>query len=117
MHRITGIVEKPKPDVAPSTLAVVGRYLLAPEIFDHLEKVKPGAGGEIQLTDGIASMLNKQRALAYEFQGQRYDCGSKLGYLQANVLYAMRHPEIGDEFCSFLDSLHAGKKRMGPDAK
>ena len=80
MHRITGIVEKPKPEVAPSTLAVVGRYLLEPEIFDHLEKVKPGTGGEIQLTDGIASMLNKQRALAYEFQGVRYDCGSKLGY-------------------------------------
>ncbi len=117
MHRITDIVEKPKPEVAPSTLAVVGRYLLEPEIFDHLEKVKPGTGGEIQLTDGIASMLNKQRALAYEFQGLRYDCGSKLGYLQANVLYAMRHPEIGDEFRGFLDSLNAKGKKIGPDAK
>ena len=117
MHRITGIVEKPKPEVAPSTLAVVGRYLLEPEIFDHLEKVKPGAGGEIQLTDAIASMLNKQRALAYEFQGLRYDCGSKLGYLQANVLYAMRHPEIGDEFRRFLNSLDAESKRTGLNAK
>ena len=117
MHRITGIVEKPKPEVAPSTLAVVGRYVLAPEIFDHLENVKPGAGGEIQLTDGIASMLNRQRALAYQFQGQRYDCGSKLGYLQANVLYALRHPEIGREFRVFLDSLNAKSKRNGPDAE
>jgi len=111
MHRITGMVEKPKPDVAPSTLAVVGRYLLEPEIFDHLENVKPGAGGEIQLTDGIAAMLNEQRALAYEFQGVRYDCGTKLGYLQANVLYAMRHPEISTEFCEFVDSLRAREKR------
>ncbi len=117
MHRITGIVEKPKPELAPSTLAVVGRYLLEPEIFDHLEKVKPGSGGEIQLTDAIASMLNKQRALAYEFQGLRYDCGSKLGYLQANVLYAMRHPEIGDEFRRFLNSLDAESKRTGLNAK
>ena len=105
MHRITGIVEKPKPEVAPSTLAVVGRYLLAPEIFDHLERVKPGAGGEIQLTDGIAAMLSRQRALAYEFQGVRYDCGSKIGYLQANVLYALKHPEICDEMRGFLDAL------------
>ena len=111
MHRITGMVEKPKPDVAPSTLAVVGRYLLEPEIFDYLENVKPGAGGEIQLTDGIAAMLNEQRALAYEFQGVRYDCGTKLGYLQANVLYAMRHPEISTEFCEFVDSLRAREKR------
>jgi UTP--glucose-1-phosphate uridylyltransferase len=105
MHRITGIVEKPKPEVAPSTLAVVGRYLLAPEIFHYLENVKPGAGGEIQLTDGIAAMLNEQRALAYEFQGVRHDCGSKLGYLQANVLYAMRHPEVSKDFRAFLDTL------------
>ena len=115
MHRITGIVEKPKPDVAPSTLAVVGRYILTPEIFDHLERVKPGTGGEIQLTDGIAALLGEQRALAYEFQGVRYDCGSKLGYLQANVLYAMRHPEIGADFSMFLESLQmpAGKRSVG----
>jgi UTP--glucose-1-phosphate uridylyltransferase len=106
MHRITGIVEKPKPEVAPSSLAVVGRYILTPEIFGHLDRVKPGSGGEIQLTDGIAALLGEQRALAYEFQGVRYDCGSKLGYLKANVLYAMRHPEIGAEFSMFLDSLN-----------
>jgi UTP--glucose-1-phosphate uridylyltransferase len=115
MHRITGIVEKPKPDVAPSTLAVVGRYILTPEIFGHLERVSPGSGGEIQLTDGIAALLGEQRALAYEFQGVRYDCGSKLGYLKANVLYAMRHPEIGAEFSMFLEQLHepAGKRSTG----
>ena len=117
MHRITGIVEKPKADLAPSTLAVVGRYLLSPEIFDHLENVKPGAGGEVQLTDGIAAMLNEQRALAYEFQGVRYDCGTKLGYLQANVLYAMRHPEISTEFCEFVDSLRAREKRTKSNDK
>ena len=116
LHRITGIVEKPRPELAPSTLAVVGRYLLEPDIFDHLEKIRPGTGGEIQLTDGIASMLSQRRALAYEFQGVRYDCGSKLGYLKANVLYAMRHPEIGAEFRGFLDSLNAGRRRIGPDA-
>jgi UTP--glucose-1-phosphate uridylyltransferase len=104
MHRITGLVEKPKPDSAPSTLAVVGRYILTPEIFGHLESVNPGAGGEIQLTDGIAALLAGQRALAYEFHGVRYDCGSKLGYLEANVLYALRHPEVGREFGEFLRS-------------
>jgi len=115
MHRITGIVEKPRPEVAPSTLAVVGRYILTPEIFGYLERVKPGTGGEIQLTDGIAALLGEQRALAYEFQGIRYDCGSKLGYLQANVLYAMRHPEIGADFSMFLESLQmpAGKRSVG----
>jgi UTP--glucose-1-phosphate uridylyltransferase len=113
MHRITGMVEKPQPDAAPSTLAVVGRYILGAEIFDHLERVKPGAGGEIQLTDGIASLLNKQRALAYEFKGVRYDCGSKLGYLQANVLYAMQHPEIGAGFREFLRTVQTDLTKRG----
>lgn len=110
MHRITGIVEKPKPEAAPSTLAVVGRYILTPEIFEHLERVAPGAGGEIQLTDGIASLMAAQRALAYEFEGVRHDCGSKLGYLQANVLFAMRHPEVGREFGEFLRSTAGCRK-------
>jgi UTP--glucose-1-phosphate uridylyltransferase len=105
MHRITGIVEKPRPESAPSTLAVVGRYILTPEVFGHLERVRPGKGGEIQLTDGIAALLAEQRALAYQFEGVRYDCGSKLGYLQANVLYAMRHPELAQEFGDFLRSV------------
>jgi UTP--glucose-1-phosphate uridylyltransferase len=116
MHRITGIVEKPRPENAPSNLAVVGRYVLTPEIFGHLEKVRPGASGEVQLTDGIAALLNEQRALAYEFQGARHDCGSKLGYLQANVLYALRHPEIGNDFSVFLDSLPLKSKKPRSNA-
>jgi UTP--glucose-1-phosphate uridylyltransferase len=116
MHRIIGIVEKPRPENAPSNLAVVGRYVLTPEIFDHLEKVKPGASGEIQLTDGIAALLQDQRALAYEFQGVRHDCGSKLGYLQANVVYALRHPEIGNDFSAFLDSLPLKSKKSRSNA-
>jgi len=105
---INAIVEKPDPAVAPSTLAVVGRYLLTAEIFDELENVTRGAGGEIQLTDAIASLLKKQRALAYAFSGTRYDCGSKLGYLQANVRLGMRHPEIGTEFREFLRTVRGG---------
>ncbi|UCD68317.1 MAG: UTP--glucose-1-phosphate uridylyltransferase GalU [Betaproteobacteria bacterium] len=99
---INAIVEKPDPAVAPSTLAVVGRYLLTAEIFDELDGVTRGAGGEIQLTDAIASLIQKQRVLAYSFNGKRYDCGSKLGYLQANVQFGLRHPEIADELRAFL---------------
>ena len=99
---ITSIIEKPKPENAPSTLGVVGRYILTQEIFSHLERVKPGAGGEIQLTDGIASMLREERVLAYEFSGIRYDCGTKLGYLKATVALALKHPEVRDEFAAHL---------------
>ncbi|HTP95745.1 MAG TPA: UTP--glucose-1-phosphate uridylyltransferase GalU [Burkholderiales bacterium] len=102
---ISAIVEKPKPDVAPSTLGVVGRYILTPEIFEHLRQVRPGAGGEIQLTDGIASLLNVDQVLAYEFSGERYDCGSKLGYMKANVAYALKHPEVGAEFREHLHEI------------
>ena len=111
LHRITGIVEKPRPETAPSTLGVVGRYVLTPEIFSHLEGLTPGSGGEIQLTDGIASLLGEQRALAYEFDGTRYDCGAKLGYLQANVLYAMRHAEVGEAFRAFLEGVGERNRR------
>src|SRR5258706_1146596 len=117
MHRITGIVEKPAPEAAPSTLAVVGRYLLAPEIFDHLEKVKPGTGGEIQLTHRIASMLERPRALAYEVQGVRYDFGTKPWYLQADLLYSLRHPEVRDRIRRFLGSLNAQGGKARPDVK
>jgi UTP--glucose-1-phosphate uridylyltransferase len=101
---VRAIVEKPDPAVAPSTLAVVGRYLLSAEIFDELEHVKRGAGGEIQLTDAIASLLKKQQTLAYSFNGKRYDCGSKLGYLQANVEFGLVHSEVADEFRAFLQT-------------
>ncbi|SFO04295.1 UTP--glucose-1-phosphate uridylyltransferase GalU [Nitrosospira briensis] len=105
LHPITGIVEKPEPENAPSTLGVVGRYILTPKVFEHLEKVKPGAGGEIQLTDGIASLLLEERALAYEFSGTRYDCGSKIGYLKATIALALEHPEVGREFAEYLDAI------------
>ena len=102
MEQVTGIVEKPKPADAPSTLAVVGRYILTPRIFKHLESQNPGSGGEIQLTDAIASLLNEQQVLAYRYAGVRYDCGSKLGYLQATVEYGRRHAEVGKEFRDYL---------------
>ena len=105
LERIEAIVEKPRPDVAPSTLAVVGRYILTPRIFHHLENVTPGSGGEIQLTDGIASMLREEQVLAYRYAGMRFDCGSKLGYLQATVDFGRRHPEVGAAFSNYLTTL------------
>lgn len=105
VERIEAIVEKPQPEVAPSTLAVVGRYILTPRIFHHLERVKQGAGGEIQLTDGIASLLVEEQVLAYRYQGARFDCGSKLGYLQATVDFGRRHPEVGAAFSQYLANL------------
>jgi UTP--glucose-1-phosphate uridylyltransferase len=103
--RMTGIVEKPKPENAPSTLAVVGRYILAPRIMAHLEQIRPGAGGEIQLTDAIESLLHDETVLGYSFEGTRYDCGSKLGYLEANVMYGLKHPETAGDFARFLEQL------------
>ena len=94
-QRITNIVEKPKPEEAPSNLAVVGRYILTPRIFDLLSNLPRGAGGEIQLTDGIARLLDHEFVLAHAFEGKRYDCGSKLGYLEATVAYGLKHPETG----------------------
>lgn len=105
LERIEAIVEKPKPEEAPSTLGVVGRYILTPRIFHHLENVTPGSGGEIQLTDGIASLLREEQVLAHRYQGTRYDCGSKLGYLQATVEFGRRHPEVGADFTNYLKHL------------
>lgn len=102
LHRIDAIVEKPKPEQAPSTLAVVGRYILTPRIFELLADIGAGSGGEIQLTDGIAGLLAHEQILAYEFAGKRYDCGSKLGYLQATVEYALAHDELKDKFLAYL---------------
>ncbi|MGE0873888.1 MAG: UTP--glucose-1-phosphate uridylyltransferase GalU [Burkholderiales bacterium] len=100
--RIAGIVEKPPASEAPSTLAVMGRYVLTPAIFDLLEGLNPGAGGEIQLTDGIAALIEREPVFAMRFAGKRYDCGSKLGYLQASVELGVQHAEIGSEFAEFL---------------
>jgi UTP--glucose-1-phosphate uridylyltransferase len=105
VYKVDSIVEKPAPEVAPSTLGVVGRYILTPRIFHHLEHVQAGAGGEIQLTDAIAALLKEQQVLAYQFDGTRYDCGSKLGYLKATVEYALKHPELSREFASYLSEL------------
>ena len=99
---MTRIVEKPKPGTSPSTLAVVGRYVLTPRIFHHLRNMPPGAGGEIQLTDGIARLLDEEKVVAYRFDGRRYDCGRKLGYLEATVDFGLKHPEVAEEFASFL---------------
>jgi UTP--glucose-1-phosphate uridylyltransferase len=105
IYTVEGIVEKPSPENAPSTLAVVGRYILSPRIFSLLDSVVPGAGGEIQLTDGIAALLLHEPVMAYEFSGKRYDCGSKFGYLQATVEYALSHPELKDKFRAYLKNL------------
>jgi len=102
LSRISSIVEKPKPDVAPSTLAVVGRYILPGAIMGILANTKRGAGNEIQLTDGIATLLETQQVLAYQFKGTRYDCGSKLGYLQATVDLGLKHGEVGADFAAWL---------------
>ena len=102
ISRVTRIVEKPKPGMTSSRLAVVGRYILTPRIFHHLRAMPAGAGGEIQLTDGIARLLDDEKVLAYEFEGRRYDCGNKLGYLEATVELGVKHPEIGASFANFL---------------
>jgi len=111
VSRIIKIVEKPKPEVAPSTLGVVGRYLLSPRVFDKLATIGRGAGGEIQLTDGIAALLADEPVYAYAFEGKRYDCGSKLGYLEATVEYGLNHPQLGEEFAQILARLLAGRLR------
>ncbi len=108
VSRITHIVEKPRPDKAPSTLAVVGRYLLTGRIFDELAQIGKGAGGEIQLTDGIARLISHENVYAYEFEGKRFDCGSKLGYLQATVEYGLNHRKLGQDFRTYLKQLAQG---------
>lgn len=111
--RIRRMVEKPKPADAPSELAVVGRYLLPGSIFERLKNVGRGAGGEIQLTDGIAALLDAEPVYAYRFKGKRYDCGSKLGYLEATVEYGLSHPELGERFAHYLENFVAGRKSRG----
>jgi UTP--glucose-1-phosphate uridylyltransferase len=107
LELVSGIVEKPKPDVAPSTLAVVGRYVLTAKIFSYLENIGAGSGGEIQLTDGIAALMASERVLACRYEGQRYDCGSKLGYLKAMTAMGLKHPETGAEFAEFVKEIAA----------
>ncbi|HYC38033.1 MAG TPA: UTP--glucose-1-phosphate uridylyltransferase GalU [Usitatibacter sp.] len=110
ISKLHGIVEKPKPEDAPSTLAVVGRYILSPRIFHFLENLRRGAGGEIQLTDAIGRLLRDESVFGYEFSGRRYDCGTKLGYLEATVDYGLKHPELGADFGKYLA---ATRERLG----
>jgi UTP--glucose-1-phosphate uridylyltransferase len=105
LERVNAIVEKPTPEAAPSTLAVVGRYVLNNRIFEYLEGLGKGAGGEIQLTDGIAALMRAETVLAYRYAAQRYDCGSKLGYLKAMVAIGLKHPETGAQFAEFLGTM------------
>ncbi|WP_312519925.1 UTP--glucose-1-phosphate uridylyltransferase GalU [Massilia sp.] len=109
LELVSGIVEKPQPADAPSTLAVVGRYVLSASIFDYLANIGKGAGGEIQLTDGIAALMQAERVLAYRYHGQRYDCGSKLGYLQATAAIGLKHPETAEGFRASLAALLEGR--------
>ena len=109
LTKITNMVEKPKPEDAPSTLGVVGRYILSPRIFHFLETQRRGAGGEIQLTDAIARLLREENVFGYEFKGRRYDCGSKLGYLQATVDLGLKHHEVGAPFREFIATVQGGR--------
>lgn len=108
LAKLDGIVEKPKPEDAPSNQAVVGRYILTPGIFERLDNVKRGAGGEIQLTDAIAMLLRDEPVLSFEFEGKRYDCGSKLGYLMATVEQGLKHDELRESFKAYLSGLKLG---------
>jgi UTP--glucose-1-phosphate uridylyltransferase len=105
LHRVTKLVEKPTPEEAPSNLAVIGRYILTPKIFDKLEQTQRGAGGEIQLTDAIAALMEEQQVFAYEFEGTRYDAGTTLGWLKASVEIALSRPGLGAEFRTYLQEL------------
>ena len=103
--RITGMVEKPKPEETPSRMGVAGRYILTPAVFDHIRNQKRGAGGEIQLTDGIAGLLATEIVHAYQYEGKRFDCGSKIGFLEATVELALQHPEVGSSFREYLNTV------------
>lgn len=105
LHKIEGVVEKPVVDEAPSNFAILGRYVLTPDIFDILENQKPGKGGEIQLTDAISNLLERQAVYAYNFQGERYDVGDKLGYLEANIAYALKKDELRDDLLKYMKEI------------
>ena len=105
LMKVSAMVEKPAPEVAPSRMAVAGRYILTPAVFKHIRGQKPGVGGELQLTDGIASLLGEEAVYAFEYSGKRYDCGSKEGFLEATVELALQHPEVGARFKNYLKGL------------
>jgi UTP--glucose-1-phosphate uridylyltransferase len=111
IEQVAAIVEKPEPKDAPSNLGVVGRYILTPRIFHHLHNIKAGKGGEIQLTDAISALLAEEQVLAYRFDGVRYDCGSKFGYLEATIRLGLKHPEVSKELRALLETIAAEKKK------
>jgi UTP--glucose-1-phosphate uridylyltransferase len=115
LHSVMAIIEKPRPAAAPSRLAVVGRYILTPRIFHHLQRVRAGAGGEIQLTDGIAALLAEERVFGYEFEGRRHDCGNKLGYLKANITLGLQHPETARGLAAYLKAIGRRQRRQTRD--
>ena len=104
VYKVNDLVEKPSPEEAPSNIAILGRYIITPEIFTHIENTAPGKGGEIQLTDALKSLITREVMYAYEFEGKRYDVGDKLGFLQATIEYALKKPELRDEFVKYLQS-------------
>ncbi len=108
LMKVKKIVEKPAPEVAPSRMGVAGRYILTPAIFEHIRRQGSGVGGEIQLTDGISSLLSVENVYALQYQGKRYDCGSKEGFLEATVELALQHPEVGAHFRNYLENLQIG---------
>ncbi|NQW93546.1 MAG: UTP--glucose-1-phosphate uridylyltransferase GalU [Polaromonas sp.] len=108
LTKVSAMVEKPAPEAAPSRMAVAGRYILTPAVFEHIRSQKPGVGGELQLTDGIASLLSIESVYAFEYLGKRYDCGSKEGFLEATVELALQHPEVGAHFKNYLKNLKLG---------
>jgi UTP--glucose-1-phosphate uridylyltransferase len=105
LMKVSAMVEKPAPEAAPSRMAVAGRYILTPAVFKHIRSQKPGVGGELQLTDGIASLMSQESVYAFEYAGKRYDCGSKEGFLEATVELALQHPEVGVRFKNYLKNL------------
>ena len=112
IYKVKDLVEKPSPEVAPSRIAILGRYILTPTIFSFLETQEPGAGGEIQLTDGLKRLAKSEAMYAYIFKGHRYDVGTKLGFLQANIEFALRSPEVADDLKNYLDALHDNMEQM-----
>lgn len=109
MVRVKAMVEKPKPEEAPSNLAIIGRYVLTPKIFDMLSEKQPGAGGEIQLTDAMANLLSEQPIFGYRFSGKRFDCGSKVGFQKANIAFSLERPDMRDELMTYMQTVLAGR--------
>lgn len=104
VYKVKDLVEKPKPEESPSNIAILGRYIITPQIFEKIENTTPGKGGEIQLTDALKALMNEEAMYAYNFQGKRYDVGDKLGFIQANIEFALRKPELRDGVIDYLDS-------------